>query len=59
MLGPHHGKDAQLHQVRLASEQLFDVREFFGREIVGGNDLRSNWFHDFCPYTILFLVLFM
>jgi hypothetical protein len=36
MFRPHHRKHAELDEVRFASEQLLDVREFFGREIMGG-----------------------
>ena len=42
MLGPHYGKDAEFDEVRLATEQLFDVREFFGGEIVSGDYFWSD-----------------
>src|SRR5882672_2471125 len=48
MLGPHHGKDAQLDQVWFASKQFRDTREFCGSEIVRGDYFRSDLFHRGC-----------
>ena len=46
MLGPHHGKDAQFDEVRLASERRFDAVEFFGAEIVSGDYFWSDHFQS-------------
>ena len=42
MLRPHHREDAEFGKGRLAAEQFFDAREFFGSEIVGGENFGSD-----------------
>ena len=45
MFRPHHRKDAQLDQSRLAAKQLPDAREFFLGKVVGGYYFGCNRFH--------------
>ena len=46
VLRPHHRKDPEFDQVRLASQQLLQAIEFFRREVVGGDYFWADSFHD-------------
>src|SRR5437868_9699599 len=46
MLAPHGGKDAQLHDVRVASEHLADARILVLREAVRRYDLGGDGSHE-------------
>jgi len=46
VLGPHHGKDAELNQVRLTTQERLDVFEFVESEIVRGDYFGSDLFHN-------------
>ena len=48
VLAPHHAEDAQLRDVRIAPEDLFDARVFFGGEAVFGGDLGRNFDFGSC-----------
>ena len=41
MLAPHHRKDSQLGEIRFASQNFFDLLEFFRGETVFRHQLRS------------------
>ena len=43
MLAPHHRKNSELSEVRLASENFFDASEFLRRQAVLRNNLRRDF----------------